>query len=391
MIPSDIGVRLRTEADALLQPIPAVPEIPSELPELRPGQGFSARIIEALPQNTYKALVAGKTVTLALPEGAKQGDVLDLQVVDRTPRTIVAQLAPASVPDDGTDAAMGAYRYARLSPAGQLISDLLPADGQRASPAALGRGEALVAQPPLRGADLVPGLAKAIAQSGLFYEAHQAQWIAGQLPMHQLLEEPQGRHSNPATLLAHGVLPQAYQAPAALVDTGRTATTNPQPPGMAPQATARQESPVTVLLQALFGGEEPPAQASAPAPAALSVPEDLKPLVQQQLDGAAGQRLAWHGEVWPRQAMDWEIEWPQRGAPDDDTTDRWSTRLGLTTPRLGAIDARLTLTGNALRIAIATPVGATAADLRQDAPALADALAAAGIRLASLQVHHDTD
>lgn len=388
MIPPDIGVRLRTDAEALLQPAPAVPEIPADLPELRPGHNFSARILEALPQNTYKALVAGKTVTLALPEGARQGDVLDLQVVDRTPRTIIAQVVPATSPD-GADAIAGGYRYASLSPAAQLISTLLPAAGERAMPAALTQGEPVANQPPMRGADLVSGLARAITHSGLFYEAHQAQWVAGQIPLAQLLSEPQGRHSNPATLLAHGLLPEDYKAP----ESASNPVADQAAPGQTSLMSSNRESPVAVLMRAMFGGEAPtePGDQPAASVAATRMPEDLKPLVQQQLDGAAGQRLAWHGEVWPRQAMDWEIEWPHRRADSDDLVDSWTTRLSLTTPRLGLIDARLNLSGHELRLLVTTPVGASAADLNDAAPLLSSALDAAGIRLTTLQIHHDAN
>ncbi|MBK8120176.1 MAG: hypothetical protein IPK39_14130 [Sulfuritalea sp.] len=73
LIPNDVGVRMRMQTEAALQPIAPVAEIPADLTDLRPGQAFSARIQEVLPENTYKALVAGRSLTLALPEGAKAG------------------------------------------------------------------------------------------------------------------------------------------------------------------------------------------------------------------------------------------------------------------------------------------------------------------------------
>ena len=42
-------------------------------------------------------------------------------------------------------------------------------------------------------ADLAPVLKQALTQSGVFYEAHQARWVAGQLPTEALRQEPQGR------------------------------------------------------------------------------------------------------------------------------------------------------------------------------------------------------
>ena len=99
------------------------------------------------------------------------------------------------------------------------------------------------------------------------------------------------------------------------------------------------------------------------------MPEALRPLVQQQLEAAATQRMLWHGEVWPRQSMDLEIERNTEreadGSGDEDS--RWRTTLSLTTPRLGHIEANLQLTLKGVRIALTTPDGASAVDLREAA------------------------
>jgi hypothetical protein len=101
--------------------------------------------------------------------------------------------------------------------------------------------------------------------------------------------------------------------------------------------------------------------------------------------------MAWHGEVWPRQTMDWEIgrELEREGDGSSDEEYRWNTTLSLTTPRLGRIDAALRLTTEGVRIAIATPYGASAADLREAVPKLAAALEAAGVPLLGFQVKHE--
>jgi flagellar hook-length control protein FliK len=127
--------------------------------------------------------------------------------------------------------------------------------------------------------------------------------------------------------------------------------------------------------------------------AAHSIPEDLRPLVQQQLDAVATQRLAWHGEVWPGQNMDWKVQWDHppagQGRQEDEQASAWSTTVSLTTPRLGRIEATLQLAGGGVRIALVAPDGGSAADLRQAAPALAAALDAAGIPLSTLQVSNE--
>ncbi len=364
------------QTETALLPVAPVAEIPAELTELRPGQTFSAQIQEVLPENTYKALVAGRSLTLALPEGAKAGDTLELVVIDRTPRLIVAQLTSRGAPGD---AAAATYEFTSLSPTARLIGALLARDGAAPPPAALTRGPALLAAAPgdasRLAADLAPQLARAVSQSGLFYEAHQVQWVTGQRPLGDLLAEPQARHA--AAERAAAPTPEAGNSSARMTADGRPA----------------QSSGPLVVLQNLFAGDEarPQTASTTAANPAQAVPEDLRPLVQQQLDAVATQRLAWHGEVWPGQALDWRIE------PDEQRTDdtpanadrEWISSLRLVTPRLGEIDARLRMTPQGASIAIVTPIDTSAADLREAAPLLEKSMAAAGVPLLALQVRHE--
>ncbi|HMX16136.1 MAG TPA: flagellar hook-length control protein FliK [Rhodocyclaceae bacterium] len=368
LIPPDIGLRLRTPADGPLQPLAPAAGVPSDLPELTAGQAFTARIQEILPENTYRALVAGKSVTLALPEGAEPGDTLELVLVDKTPRLLLARLA------DGTAAAAASapYPHATLSAGGRLIARLLPGEGEPPAAALLNRGQALLSQAPAgqaAAAQLAPALAGAVERSGLFYEAHQAQWLAGNLPTTRLLDEPQGRHS-PLV----GARPAESQAAA-------------PGPESAPRAVA------TVAREAGGPAAGVGDDATKAAQATLAtIPEDLKPLVQQQLDAGATQRLLWHGEVWPGQPMDWEIvRGDGTGTADTPEQEAWSTRLHLEFPRLGIVDATLRLTAGGLAVVIATPYGASAADLRQDAPALANAMEAAGLPAPGVLVQHENE
>ncbi|MDD5247960.1 MAG: flagellar hook-length control protein FliK [Rhodocyclaceae bacterium] len=374
LIPPDAGIRMRLQNDAsLLQPTTPVSEIPTDLSELRVGQTFTASIQEVLPENTYKALVAGKQLTLQLPEGAKAGDTLDLVVVDRTPRVVIAHLAE---PSAAAAAAGGLDKYTTLSPAGQMIGSLLLQEGETPQPAMLNRGQPLLAQPPATAAELAPALQKAITQSGLFYESHQAQWVAGKLPLEQLLQEPQGQRSAPATLAEHGV---AQAAP----ETGR-----PAAQGGAAATPARLEP-------ALRGderiGASPSSRESQATTLTQAVPTELRPIVQQQLDAVTTQRLVWHGEAWPNQSMDWEIVRGDEGntATARDEEVSWRTTLRLDTPRLGHIAASLHLTNAGITMRLAATDDTAAADLQKALPSLTAALQAAGISLVSAQVRHE--
>ncbi len=385
LIPPDIGLQLRAQTEGSLQPLAPVRPIPADLPELLPGQNFMARIQEVLPENTYKAMVAGRMLTLQLPEGAKAGDLLELVVVDRTPKVIIARTVPQTVAEGTQEAA---YPFARLSQAGQMIGKLLVPEGETPAPAPLNRGQPLLPQPPAGAQDLLPALKSAVTQSGLFYDSHQAQWVTGKLPLASLLHEPQGRLSAPDLLTAHRIAPEAAGPRSAELA------------GMAPRAGG-----VTTLIGGLFGSGEVAAQASQtgsgvpPAPTFsqnAAVPEELRPLVQQQLEAAAGQRLMWHGELWPGQAMEWQVEWQrpeerEGGGTGEDEGGRWRTTLSLTTPRLGRVDAMLQLEAGGVRIVLATPYGASAADLRDEIPALATALGEAGLPLLAMQVKHESE
>lgn len=371
LIPPDAGIRMRMQTEAnLLQPVAPAHEIASELPELRPGHTFNARIQEVLPDNTYKALVAGKQLTLQLPEGAKPGDQLQLVVVDRSAKVIIARQAESGAAATGA-AEAGAYPFAKFSPAARMIGQLIPTEGEKAAPALLNRGQPLLAQPPQAqnaAAQLAPTLARAVTQSGLFYESHQAQWVTGQKPLEHLLQEPQGQRSSPTAFV------QAAAENAARIMPATTVNTNS-------------------ILQNLQTGVKVGAGDTAPGNATQTqqVPNELRPIVQQQLEAAATQRMFWHGEVWPQQAMDWEIELENDREADgrNDEDMRWRTSLSLTTPRLGRVDANLQLTASGVRITLATPYGASAADLRDESPKLAEALAAAGVPLLGLRVMHE--
>lgn len=385
MIPTDVGVQIRGQTEGPLHPVRAVPEIPGDLPDFKPGQAFRAHIQEVLPENTFKALVAGRVLTLSLPEGAKAGDTLELVAIDRTPRAIVAQLA-----ERGPGAAGEPYQHAMLSRTGQLIASLLGKEGGPPVPAALTRGHPLLPQLPVNAAALArslpPQLAQAVSSSGLFYEAHQVQWAQGQRLLASLLAEPQGQHSNPATLAAFGPPGTAQELAAKSALAARREGGSAAPPAGS-------------LLQALFGGEPATAttaadsRLTAPQPAAaLTIPDDLRPLVQQQLEAAATQRLVWHGEIWPKQFMDWEIERDARqGDSAPDAAPVWHTSLRLTLPRLGAIEVRVQLTGQTVQLALHTSDTATATDLQVAIPALQQALAAAGLTLQGVETRHGTD
>lgn len=215
-------------------------------------------------------------------------------------------------------------------------------------------------QPGALAARLTEALSQSVQSSGLFYESHLAQLAAGQSSPQALRQEPQGRI--PAT-----------QSPPTNPPAGQGTDPHQWPAG--PTASLSTE------MTATFPGSEGTRQAANPSagPAAAhgSVPgidPQAQGLVRQQLDVLANQSFAWQGEAWPGAAMHWEIQ--RREADDPGSGDfegrHWATRLRLSLPSLGDVQARMSLSGDHLVMRLTAP---------QSAQRLGDAIEALRTRL----------
>ena len=133
------------------------------------------------------------------------------------------------------------------------------------------------------------------------------------------------------------------------------------------------------------------ASQAAAQPAQLVAPPAL-PLVQQQLEALATQNFVWQGQVWPGQTMRWEIEEEAKhqggadSAADDGTASRWQTRLRLTLPNLGEVDAQIKLQGHEITLALTAGSTETQSLLRNATEFLRSQLGEAGLALSSLGV-----
>lgn len=429
MIPSDVASRLQVLADTALRPVANIQEITDRLGGLLPGQRLMAEIQALMPNGTYRALINQRDVTLALPFSAKPGDALELEVVSTEGKLTLAVVArpPGETGKPPTESVS-----TTLSRTGQFIGNLLGNAGEAESapaPTALNGNRPIASTPPATAHDILPQLKQAIAQSGLFYESHQAEWVEGRLPRSALLLEPQGR-------LAPRFAPTAFQLPAFTTGAATPVTGAPQITGALPLAgttpasgellasapTAQTESaPVANQPAQAAPAEEaaatPPMARSETVEAARRAPEPIQssgtgpsgatdrtntaagqpaqivaapalPLVQQQLEALATQNFVWQGQIWPGQTMRWEIEEDarQRGSGNEDETPRWQTSLRLTLPRLGEIDAQIRLQGQRITLALAAGDSATQRLLQSGTEALRSQLNDAGLVLASVGV-----
>lgn len=366
MLPPDVASSLRlvlpdqqAATNAQTQAVASGQKIADVLSNLVPGQRILAEIQALLPNGSYRAVVAQRDITLALPFSAKAGDTLELEVTESD-----GKLALAFVANRSDSAAKPAQESVAttLSPTGKMIGNLMggiDGEGKRAPPAPLNGSQPLVESMPKTAADLAPILKQALTQSGMFYEAHQARWVAGELSTDALKNEPQGKFSAP---LAHAAASDAASAKTSGAANAET------PAAASPLAAARNE-----------------------AASGNPVPRELAPLVHQQLDGLATQNFAWQGQVWPGQQMRWEIgeDLGDSHATGDQEIQRWQTRLKLSLPLLGAIDVALNLrAGGDVSITLTADSDTSEASLRDGAQQLRKQFEAAGLNLINLVVQH---
>lgn len=378
-----LAQRLAALTRDAVQTTGSIAAIADQLPEFQPGERYTARILQTLRDGLVRADIGGQPVTVKLPEGAPlpQGSIVTLTHVERAAQTLVATLdsdaqspSPAGSPPQNDDA-----DPVRLSTPARTIASLL--DDPPPQPPKLANGQPLL--DPARMLDPSTGvptgnatpqiagrLAQAIGDSGLFYESHQAQWVAGQRPIEATAAEPQ-RAFDPG-------LPQPAAA-------DRSAGPAPAPTGL-PGAGAADEAPTQAPDS--DGGEQPAVRGESPSRsredanrADSGPPAELRPLVQNQLLGLSQHTLAWEGLAWPGQPMRLEIDDPQpersgsgeAGADEGAPEVPWTTRVRMVLPGLGEIETSLTLWNrdHALTLGIAADgdarlrMGAALLDLQQ--------------------------
>jgi flagellar hook-length control protein FliK len=89
--------------------------------------------------------------------------------------------------------------------------------------------------------------------------------------------------------------------------------------------------------------------------------------------------------------MNWQIDEPKEqrdgsGRDSDDGSEKWQTRLRLTLPTLGEVDARLHIQGTQITLAVAATDSGTRTLLRDGAASLRIQLEQAGLDLTSIGI-----
>lgn len=428
---------------------PAVPELPAasaqaSLSEIALALEAIARGGEAPPA------VLGTTPLLPVPPAQTAQDAQAAQAAARGASASAASaddatLLLAALARDPLDAAPDAAGLQRspLDPASRSASAAAAAASVSAFPAASGTAQALFG-----------ALTQAVSESGLFYEAHLADWLAGARGTAELAREPQTRLTrgtpNPARARADVDVDRAASDPDPYawlddfdtLDDGRGSGAAQQNASAGPNAggaaAARGPSPFTPfapgarerdtyaawpgasgharpsamqdgalpgdwpaggvhrLLADAASGAATSASGAAPGsvqakPPALALPGGVDPatlpLVRQQLELLATQQFRWSGEAWPGARLDWTIEPDQGRAGDEQDASgaAWCTRVTLSLPVLGTVDAELRLSGSRI-VARLRANASGAARLAAHEAALRERFEAAGLQVGDVSI-----
>ena len=295
------------------------------------GEEVHALVESAKAGGLFKVLIEGQTFVLRLPTHAKAGDTLLLTVTARDPKLKFEMSEFPGAPAHG----------ARLSAAARFITALL-AESERLPIAATALASVpLLPQAPGNAEILATALSNALAESGMFYESHLAQWTDGNRSLASLLHEPQAR------------------LPAAL------------PLADAPVQSSTGDTHVVT---------------AAPE---LPVHRDALAIVRQQLETLDTGHVAWHGLVWNEQALEWHVKEPPVHAPAPLSDQQWQTHVSLSLPRLGSVSATLLIGKGGARIAINTDSPEVASALSAQRTALQAALHDAGIPALGITIGSD--
>ena len=210
---------------------------------------------------------------------------------------------------------------------------------------------------------LATALARSVGESGLFYESHLSQLAFGQRKPESLVREPQA---------------WLGRKPAGEPGQSSTAAAGARPSADA-AASPRSESTPMRAFEPLGAGMN---SSGTPLPPISGIHPDATAHVRQQLEVLANANFQWQGQAWEGAPMQWEIaEHPDTEA---EAASTWSTRLTLDLPRLGLVEARLSIAGGQLVLRLAAEHSAES--LNAGASLLRERLSGIGLTLSELAI-----
>lgn len=319
-------------------------------PDWPAGTRLEAQV-RAVAADTSRALlqVGGQLVDARLPVLPRVGERLTLRVLEPLPGLVFA------LEDVAEGASVRDNTRVELSAAGRLLGDVLGRRPPGASDAPLRLTQAAPLPPPAAGQphaeDLAAHLRQSVERSGLFYEKHQARWVAGDYPLAELRQEPQAARQR-----TQGTSPAPQPA-------GReAAVARPEMASEPAPADSPQSSPRATLDARTVAGDAP---------------------LRGQLELLDGRALTVALPAWEGRDFHWQL--PEReDLPGGAEPPVWSTRLAVELPNLGAVQAHLRLTAQGLALAVSTDSEVSRQRLAQAQAALQQSLRDAGLNLIQL-------
>ncbi|HSQ04991.1 MAG TPA: flagellar hook-length control protein FliK, partial [Burkholderiales bacterium] len=264
------------------------------------------------------------------------GAMVDVEVVSATPRPTLALRGIVSEADAPS-----------LSTTARLLAGIPGSVPGNSEAASLKAAAPIVTGPAIDTHRLADALKGVLVHSGVFYESHLAQWMTGHRSKEELLLEPQAR----------------------LV----SAPSN----GESSASTNARSGHASSVSAGLIGEMQ-------------VIHPDALPVVQQQLIALDTGNVLWRGEVWNGQRLEWEIARERNARPDEDARPRWKTQLRLTLPRLGRVDATISLAPGGVELSIQANHSPAADALSADIASLSHALQESGLRVSHVEVTHAT-
>nr|WP_288120838.1 flagellar hook-length control protein FliK [Thiomonas sp.] len=376
----------------------APPGSPAAALALAPGTRVLAEVVQTQADGQVLLRLGQALLAATLPGQHAVGQQLPLVVLSEPGAQPLLLLAPPNSP---------ALEQPQLSATAQLLGRLQQLAPQ--SVAAQRTGPVWAEPGPMPAPQLAHALAQSVKSSGLFYESHLAAWAQGQLPLPELLAEPQGQLS---LLLARLPTPASAAPPAGMPAAVAVAVAAPQAqaarqaaapsvPGAPDQVPAQTSGVLPPAAQTAAGGPglDLRAQQALQAyaglqarPAAMQagiteLPAQLQGLVQQQLATLAQGQVLWAGQIWPGQELQWRIEPDDAragGEPGSASARGWTTVLKLDLPQLGQLVVTLHL-GADQHLRVKLQHSAQAASILQDRRAeFSRSLQDAGLQLDAL-------
>jgi hypothetical protein len=327
------------------------------------GKSLQAQVVAKLSDGSFVVRVADTAARMQLPPGVQVGAELPMKLVAMQPRPtfqVGAGFAEAGPPlPEGHDPGAEPLAFHQQGPTARALSRAAVLFGNATPSAASdssapGRGEHASFSP--AGKMLGSVLAAALEAE------HPAKAVTGRAPV---LPAPVADPAALAAALRHSVSKSGLFYESHVADWARGRIT------LAELAT------------------EP--QMSEGAPRAQPTDPDTAGFINLQLVSHEQGQVAWQGQLWPGQAMHWEIsrDAPDKDAPEggahDDQAAAWQSRLRLAFPLLGELAASITLAGGHVRVQLDAGEH-TGELLRRHGERLATALEAAGTPLAALAI-----